>query len=135
MKVLYVCRANIGRSQMAEFYHNLLLDEKSESAGTQVGSWLYNLRLFQIEGTENVITVMKEKGIDISRNKLKSLSMDKIYEADKIIIMAESETIPSYLKNNIKIEYWKIKDPKGTDLDFHRKIRDEIINKIEYMLK
>ena len=46
IKVLYVCRANIERSQMAEAYHNSLLDGKAESAGTQVGPSLYNLRLY-----------------------------------------------------------------------------------------
>lgn len=135
MKVLYVCRANIGRSQMAESYHNSLLDGKAESAGTQVNSLLYNLRLYQMEGIENVITAMKEKGIDVSRNKLKSLSRDKVDEADVIIVMAEPETWPSYLKNNTKVEYWRIEDPKGTDLETHKKVRDEIINKIEHMLK
>lgn len=54
---------------------------------------------------------------------------------DKIIVMAEPETWPDYLKNNRRVEYWQIEDPKGTDLETHRKVRDKIINKIEHMLK
>ena len=50
---------------------------------------------------------------------------------DKIIVMAEPETWPSYLKNNTKIEYWEIKYPKGTDLKIHREIRDQLIIKVK----
>lgn len=61
MKILYVCRANIGRSQMAEAYHNSLLDGKAESAGIKVferSELRLNQLINKINSVENVILSM-----------------------------------------------------------------------------
>jgi len=142
MKVLFVCKANVGRSQMAEAYHNHLaklrkLENKADSAGTRVferaGLSLDKL-INKVNGIENVILAMSDLGIDVSKNKLKQLSEDLLNNYDKIIVMAEPETWPEYLKNNRKVEYWQIENPKDTSLETHKKVRDKIINKINEML-
>ena len=74
MKVLYVCRANIGRSQIAESYHNSLLDLKAESTGIKVferSGLRLNQLINKINNLENVILVIDELGIDVSENNLK----------------------------------------------------------------
>ncbi len=47
------------------------------------------------------------------------------------IVMAEKGTTPEYLLSHPKYMYWDVSDPKGTDLDQHRKTRDEIRQLIE----
>ncbi|MEK6830611.1 MAG: hypothetical protein AABX77_01130 [Nanoarchaeota archaeon] len=49
---------------------------------------------------------------------------------DKIIIIGE-KNLPDYLLDNNKIEYWDIEYPTGTNLNFHRKTGDHIINKVK----
>ena len=46
--------------------------------------------------------------------------------ADKRVIMTEKTNLPDYAQNSDNIIFWNTEDPKGGDLDFHRKIRDEI---------
>jgi arsenate reductase len=94
-------------------------------AGSQVG---------ERTGTiihENVITVMHELGLDLSKQTRKQLTPEMVQEADKIIIMDEKENLPDYLLNSGKIVFWKVDDAAGTDLQFHRKIRDQIKALIE----
>lgn len=64
LKVLFVCVHNSARSQMAEAFLNKLADEKfyAESAGFEPGKL-----------NPYVIEVMKEIGIDISKNRTKSV--------------------------------------------------------------
>jgi arsenate reductase (thioredoxin) len=63
--VLFICIHNSARSQMAEAYLNLIGEEKfrAESAGLEAG--ILN---------PLAVDVMKEDGIDISRNRTKSVT-------------------------------------------------------------
>jgi arsenate reductase len=77
-----------------------------------------------------VVEVMKEKGIDVSMNKPKMLTMAMAEKADRIITMGCSvEKICSapLLKNVID---WGLDDPKGKRIEAVREIRDEIESKI-----
>jgi protein-tyrosine-phosphatase len=108
------------------------LNDKHEilSAGTKVvskeGESRHGQILKDLPAAENVILVLKERGIQVAENTRTQLSPDLVTWADKIIVMAEHETIPDYLLKSPKVTYWKIIDPKGTPLDAHEQIMVQI---------
>lgn len=126
--VLFVCVHNSGRSQMAETYFNLLAKDKAKglSAGTQPAD----------EVNPVVVEAMKEVGMDISGNEPKTLTMDMVEKADKMITMgcgAEAEAVcPARF---IETEDWALEDPKSKSLEQVRKIRDEIKERVTRLIK
>jgi hypothetical protein len=49
---------------------------------------------------------------------------------DKIIAIMDLGLAPEYLKDNPKVEFWNIDDPRAKDLDSVRRTRDEIKKRI-----
>jgi len=121
MKILFICKSNTGRSQMAEaFFNKISNNHTSFSAGTLVG---------EREGTiihEYVIESMRQLGFDLSKNVRKQLTPSMVNEADKIIIMDEEKNLPDYLKESSEKTFWDVEDAVGTSLELHCKIRDQI---------
>ncbi len=132
MKILFVCRANVGRSQTAEALCRKIApaDWEISSAGTRVigkdGGSRDGQKLADLPGAEDVIVVLKEEGIDASENIRRQLTPGMVDAADKIVVMAEPETVPEYLKNSKKAIWWTVPDPKETSLGRHREIKDMI---------
>jgi protein-tyrosine-phosphatase len=130
MNVLFVCKGNVGRSQMANAFFNKLSEKnKSVSAGTVVG---------EKEGEalhEFVIKCMAEEGFDLSKNKRKQLTPEMVKLADRIIVMAEKENLPDYLANSNKITFWKISDAKNMPYEAHIKTRNEIRTLVKRLIK
>ena len=140
MKILFVCRANAGRSQMAEaFFNKLSKETKSISAGTQAPVEMTGLSLANIgrknKDVRNVINVVTEYGYDISSQKVKQLNKGTVKEADKIIVMCSRKTWPDFLETSSKVEYWNIEDPYSKSLERFREIRDEIKAKVKNLIK
>ncbi len=127
MKILFVCRGNVGRSQMAEEIFNMLTQNKYEtvSAGTKVRDKEGKL-LKDCKGAHNVLEALKDFNIDISNKARVQLQSDMLNGVDKIVVMAEHENIPEYLKNDVRTILWDVKDPKGTDLDTHKQTMYQI---------
>jgi arsenate reductase (thioredoxin) len=126
--VLFVCVHNSGRSQMAEAFFNKLAEGKAQalSAGTQPA-----------EAVNPVVAeAMREIGINISGNKPKMLTMDMVKKAARMMTMgcgAEADAVcPASF---IKTEDWALEDPKGKSLEQVRKIRDEIREKVDNLVK
>jgi len=113
---------------MAETYFNLLAKDKAKglSAGTQPAD----------EVNPVVVEAMKEVGMDISGNEPKTLTMDMVEKADKMITMgcgAEAEAVcPARF---IETEDWALEDPKSKSLEQVRKIRDEIKERVTRLIK
>lgn len=55
--------------------------------------------------------------------------------ADKIIVMAEKETWPDYLKKSDKVIFWEIEDMCGQSLDKFRQARNQIKSRVEDLIK
>jgi protein-tyrosine-phosphatase len=101
------------------------------SAGTKVvspttGESRHGQLLKDTKGAEDVISVLQGKGIEVRENSRTQLQPELIDWADKVICMAEEETIPDYLKNSPKAIFWKIVDPKGTAYEAHVVILEQI---------
>ena len=80
-----------------------------------------------------VIEVMKEKGIDLSSKRPKSLNDLPPVEMDYLVTMRCEETCPAIRSKRI-IE-WEIPDPKGKSIEFYQKIRDLVENKVKALIK
>lgn len=133
MKILFVCRGNVGRSQIAEGIFNNLCKGKhtATSAGTVVVQDGADMEGQKVKDRDmQIVVVMQEIGIDISQNVRNQLKPEYIQEADKAIVMAEIETIPDYLKESEKAIFWEVADIKDQSLEFARNVR----NKIELMV-
>jgi len=126
--ILFVCVHNSGRSQMAEAFFNKLAGSKARalSAGTQPADKVNPV----------VVEAMREAGINIGGNKPKMLTMDMVEKADRMITMgcgAEAEAVcPASF---IETKDWALEDPKGKSLEQVRKIRDEIKEMVNKMVK
>lgn len=130
-KVLFVCMANVIRSQMAEaFYNKLTRTKKGSSAGV-----LYSSPLKFNKPHKKAIEVMEEEGIDISDKKVKKVTLDMMDDADKIYVLTSKENAPYFLKESRKTEFWDIDDPLRGEIEDYRKVRDQIKKKVKSIIK
>ena len=110
MKILFVCWANVGRSQMAKaFYNHLTKTLDADAAGTEVempGEKLEDRR--KRRGGTHVLDAMKEEGIDISEYIQVQLLEEMLDKYDRIISMADRQYTPEWLHNHPKYEYWDV---------------------------
>lgn len=140
MKVLFVCKSNVGRSQMAETIFNQLAGGKHTalSAGIEAigseGLDLNGISLKDRASSKYVLECLKEVGIDASNNSIKRLTPAMVKNSDQIFVMTSPDMTPDFLKNNKNIIYWKIEDPDGQTLEAHRKTRDQIAGLIKSYL-
>ena len=128
MNVLFVCRANVGRSQVAMAYYNKLYPGEAFSAGTIVKE--ANQRIKDRERAKNVIEIMRNEGLDIADNPRTQITRDLANEAGHIILMAEPDTVPDFLQNNNKVEIWSIEDPASMDLAGTKRIANLIQERV-----
>jgi arsenate reductase (thioredoxin) len=136
-RVLFVCVHNSARSQIAEAFLNALAGDRFEamSAGLEPGTL-----------NPLVVDVMKEEGIDISRNQTKSaFDLFKKGELYSYVITvcdaASAEMCPLFPGLLTAQIHWSFADPSsfiGTHeekLAQTRHVRDAIKAKIEEWLK
>lgn len=125
-KLLFVCVENAGRSQMAEAFANKYGENKFEvySAGNKPAEKVNPL----------VVEVMKEKGLDISKNTPKQLTFQVAQNSDLIVTMGcnvQGICPGSFLKTTID---WKLEDPKGKSVEEVRAIRDDIEKRVKNLI-
>jgi protein-tyrosine-phosphatase len=123
--VLFVCVENAGRSQMAEAFFRKYAPRgyMTVSGGTRpVG-----------EINPIAIQIMKEVGIDMSKQKSKVITEDMIRNATVRVNMGcmDKEACPTLFIHNV-IE-WGIEDPKGKSIYKMRKIRDDIEQRVRQL--
>lgn len=124
-KILFACRENACRSQMASAFAQYLGGDKVEAlcGGSEPAD--------QINPT--MMAAMHEKGIDMEFRRPKSI--DAAIEAvkpDRIITMGCGEQCP-FVPGAAK-EDWELPDPAGKDMDFMRNVRDEIEKRITALI-
>ncbi|HEY6237450.1 MAG TPA: GNAT family N-acetyltransferase, partial [Candidatus Elarobacter sp.] len=111
--VLFVCRHNTGRSQMAEAYLRHFAGDRVEvaSAGTIAAD----------EPHPGVVAAMAEDGIDIHAARPKLIDPAVMQRADRVITMGcDVEGVPRIDDD------WGLPDPKGQPSERVREIRDQV---------
>lgn len=114
--VLFVCRHNTGRSQMAEAYLRLFAGDRVEvaSAGTIAAD----------VPDPGVVAAMAEDGIDIAAARPKLLDPAAASRADRIITMGCDVQGVARVDDD-----WGLPDPKGQPPERLREIRDLVKQK------
>lgn len=129
MKILFVCWANVGRSQMAAaFYNHLTGTHDADSAGTAVelhGETLGDRQ--KRRGGTTVIDVMKEEeDIDIASSEQTQITEEMLDNYDHVISMAQHEHTPEWLRNNPKYTFWEVEDPGGKNRSKTQEAKNQI---------
>jgi arsenate reductase len=122
--VLFLCTHNAGRSLAA----SVLLDKYSEgrvrveSAGSEPGDEL----------NPSVVAVLRERGLDPSKEFPKSITDETAQIADVIVTMGCGDTCPVYPGK--RYLDWELEDPAGRAVDEVRPIVDEIDRRVRQLL-
>lgn len=127
-KVLFLCKNNSCRSQMAEGILRSLAPESFEafSAGSEP-TCVHPM----------AIDVMRELGIDISGQRSKSVSVFEGGSFDFVITVCGGDACPFFTGEIGLSVDWSFEDPaeaSGTDdevLGVFRKVRDEIVDGVQ----
>jgi len=123
--VLFVCVHNAGRSQMAAGFMRELGGDRITvlSAGSEP------------KGSINPVAVeaMAEVGIDIADQQPKVLTAEAVRESDAVITMGCGDACPFYPGK--RYEDWVLEDPAGQQIEFVRRVRDEIKLRVEALLQ
>jgi arsenate reductase len=123
-RVLFVCIQNAGRSQMARalFERAAAGAHESRSAGSRPAAHVH----------PEVVEVMRELGIDLSRTVPHLLGHADAEWADVVVTMGCGDECP-YIPGRHYVD-WELDDPAGRPLAEIRRTRDQIGRRIESLL-
>ena len=124
-KVLFACRENACRSQMAGAFAQTLAGDKIEvvTGGSQPAEQV----------NPDMVTAMQEKGLDMAfRTPQHIESAIAENRPEMIVTMGCGEECP--FVPGAQMLDWELTDPAGRPLDFMRQTRDEIENRVKSLL-
>jgi arsenate reductase len=127
-RVIFVCRQNSRRSQMA---HGLL------GARASGGLAVFSAGLDGAGGlASEAITVMEEQGIDLRGHSSNTLQEYEPEQFRAVIVLCGClPELPSAWQQRPLVEDWDIPDPIAGDLESHRRARDLITGRIDGLLQ
>jgi protein-tyrosine-phosphatase len=119
-RVLFVCLHNAGRSQMSAALFERAADGRhsAESAGTTPAEHVH----------PEVVEVMQDIGIDLSKQTPQLLTTEVAERADVVVTMGCGDACP-YIPGKRYID-WSLPDPKGRPLADVRRLRDDIERRV-----
>ena len=123
--IIFACVHNAGRSQMAAALFNSLADPakaRALSAGTRPGDRVH----------PEVVSVMREQGIDLGDARPRTLTAELAAEAQLLITMGCGDECP--FVPGLRTDDWPLEDPKGRPVEQVRRIRDEIRARVEALV-
>jgi len=131
MKILFVCYANAGRSQVAEELFNQLSQHQAESAGTRVDKLLTERNpatrmIKHATGGQSVIAYMEEEGINVSENTRKQLTPQMVENSDRVVVITSKDSWPEYLVKSEKVTFWDIPNAVGMTPAAARVVYDRV---------
>ena len=145
MKILFVCRANVGRSQVAQVYFNKLSRHTSNSAGIAVDELIVKLHLrgrklkdvtsISRAAEYTLECIRNEFGVDIADKERQQLTPAMVDAADVIVVIAEKEQWPAYLKEGGKVVFWDIPDGVGQDDAFVYDVFTQVRRRVEQLVE
>lgn len=125
-KVMFVCKKNSRRSQMAEGFARTLGAGKIavNSSG-----------LAASEVDPITVEVMSEIGIDISNQTSKPLSDFNPEDYDAVISLCGcGVNLPQAWILRETFEDWQLDDPEGESIDTFRRVRDEVKERVANLI-
>ena len=121
-KVMFVCKKNSRRSQMAEGFARTL------GAG-KIGVASSGLESSHVDPVS--VQVMSEIGIDISNQSSKALSEFNAEEFDAVISLCGcGVNLPEAWVIREVFEDWELQDPEGESIDTFRQVRDQVKERV-----
>lgn len=125
-KVMFVCRRNSCRSQMAEGFAKTLGKGKIEVTSS-------GLEASRVHPT--AIEVMSEVDVDISNQTSDALSNFEADDYDAVISMCGCGTsLPPEWVTQAVFEDWELDDPDGQPIETFHRVRDEIEERVIKLL-
>jgi glutathione/glutaredoxin type arsenate reductase len=125
--VMFVCKKNSRRSQMAEGF------ARSLGAG-KIGVSSSGLEASQVDPI--TVDVMSEVGIDISNQTSKRLSDFNPEDYDAVISLCgcgvnlpEAWVVPEVFED------WQLDDPEGHSVETFRRVRDEVKERVAKLVE
>lgn len=126
-KVMFVCKRNSCRSQMAEGFAKTLGKGKIEVTSS-------GLEASRVHPT--AIEVMEEIGINITEQTSNPLSDFNADNYDAVISLCGcGVNLPQEWVIRDIFEDWELDDPDGQPLETFHRVRDEIKGKVEVLIK
>lgn len=133
IKIMFICTANSCRSQIAEGFAKIF--------GAHILE-IHSAGLIAAGVHKRAITIMQEIGIDISRQRSKTIDRNLLSHMDVVITLcSHAETQCPTIPHGVKRIHWPIKDPVGTVgseekiMKEFRRARDEIKLKVKNFVK
>ena len=143
-KVLFVCNANVVRSQMAQaFYNHFTKTQNADSAGVNaekypttkiptVADFDAHLVAKNLDPLA-VIDLMREKGIEVGASQRTQLTKDILCDYDLVINIANRNQTPDWLKGD-NVVWWKIEDPHAESRELAELACDEIEKRVNKLI-
>jgi len=133
MNILFLCTGNSCRSQIAEGWAKIMAGDKFNIESAGIESHGKNPR---------AITIMQEKGIDISQQESTKLTDEMLNRTDYIVTVCghADEHCPT-LPAGMQKEHWPLNDPaKATGseesiMEVFRESRDDIQQRVSDLLE
>lgn len=125
MTVLFLCRQNAGRSQMAQaFFERLAPGHTALSGGSSPAAAVHPV----------VVDVMREVGIDLSGRVPRKVDPALLASADIVVSMGcDDPAVCDYPGR--KVEDWGIEDPSAKPIAEVRRIRDLLRARVEDLIR
>ena len=126
--VLFVCKANRGRSVMSQALFERAAEgrHRAISAGSEATE----------EGGPHpeVVEAMRELGIDVAAQRPQRLSTELAAQADAVITMGCGDACPVIPGRKQLRADWDLADPKDRPLDEVRATRDDIQERVRNLV-
>ncbi|AFZ17541.1 arsenate reductase, glutathione/glutaredoxin type [Allocoleopsis franciscana] len=126
-RVMFVCKKNSRRSQMAEGFARTL-------GGGKIAVSSSGLEASQVDPT--TVEVMSEIGIDISEQTSKPLSDFNPEEYDAVISLCGcGVNLPESWVVREVFEDWQLDDPEGESIETFQRVRDEVKERVAKLVE
>lgn len=126
-RVMFVCKKNSRRSQMAEGFARTLGEGKIAVSSS-------GLEASQVDPT--TVEVMSEIGIDISEQTSKALSDFNPEEYDAVISLCGcGVNLPESWVLREVFEDWQLDDPEGESIETFQRVRDEVKERVAKLVE
>ena len=139
MNVIFVCHANIGRSQVAEALFNLRSSHEASSAGVGVDQHMRENNVVSMvlkdgAASPHSIPYMLERGVDVSENQRTQLTPEMVSGADLVVAILETSQKVDYFATAHNVEFWDMVDPVGRTQTFADDVFMEIERRVEELV-